>query len=287
MSWFAATWLAWLTVAHAADFTEVQAGVQYDPGTRVGMTALGLSFELPDGWIGGLPPGGEAFVLGSNTQPGMVLITGDTGMTVDTARQFFSQPLPLDATTVAQPSGTPAVSGTTVTQHYTVAAPQGTLSGFGAGTVSERGSGLAIIAFGPDADAAEALSRRILGTVKAHAPPKAGDAPTGALADALKGQQLLYMKTENGFSDEEHVYLCSNGQAAIRSESSGMSVGGAGTATYAGQGGSDGTWTLNGNQVVVVLGDGSSRTWPVTLRGDGGVDIGRDNWWVQPQDACR
>ncbi len=109
----------------------------------------------------------------------------------------------------------------------------------------------------------ESLARGIAASVEEHAPPKAGEAPSGSLADALKGRQLLYMKTANGFSDEEHVYLCSNGQAAIRSESSAVSFGGAGTATYAGTGGDDGTWTLQGNQVVM------------------------DNWWVQPQDQCR
>lgn len=280
-------WLLGLTLllGHAADFTEVQTGVQYDAGTRVGMAALGMSFEIPSGWLGGMPPGAEAFVLGSNTKPGMVLVTGDTGMSVDAASQFFAQPLPLDALTVAQPEGTPSVSGSTITQSYTVSTGQGTMHGYGVGKVSKQGSGLAVVAFGPDAAAAKTLATAIAGTIQEHAPPKAGEAPTGRLADALKGEQLLYMKTANGFSDEEHVYLCSNGQAAIRSESSAVSFGGAGTGTYAGTSGNDGTWTLQGNEVVVVTPSGTRR-WPVRLRDDGSVGIDLDNWWVQPQDAC-
>ena len=61
-----------------------------------------------------------------------------------------------------------------------------------------------------------ALASTIAGTVKEHQIK----GPTGALASRLAGQQLLYMKTANGFSDEEHVYLCSDGSAAISSTNS-------------------------------------------------------------------
>ena len=60
-----------------AQFTEIEPGVQYAAGTRVGAVELGISLVIPAEWVGVNLPGTELFVLGSNTRPGMVVAMGD------------------------------------------------------------------------------------------------------------------------------------------------------------------------------------------------------------------
>jgi hypothetical protein len=161
------------------------------------------------------------------------------------------------------------------------------MAGFAAGYVSKRGGGISFIGFGPKATSTTALVQQLLSSVNEHEPPKPGPAPSGQLADALKGMKLLYMKTENGFSDKEDIYLCSNGSAILSTENNAISYGGAmDVTTYAGVNSGQGSWKVNGNTVVVVLGDGNTRTWPAALREDGSVDIQTSNWWVQAQSQC-
>src|SRR5690606_3804958 len=84
------------------DYVEVAPDTPYPPGTRVGLTALGLSFEIPPDWIGRMPAGSEFLFLASHTEPGLVLVTARKA-TLDEARAFFAQPLPPHAATVAHP----------------------------------------------------------------------------------------------------------------------------------------------------------------------------------------
>ena len=54
---------------------EVQIGQQYPGGTRVNFPSLGVSFVVPDEWTGQVPPGAEAFVMGSQTRQGLLIAT--------------------------------------------------------------------------------------------------------------------------------------------------------------------------------------------------------------------
>src|SRR5690606_24757137 len=56
-----------------AGAVELQAGEQYASGTRVRSSADGLSFVIPEEWLGGLPPASAAVVLGPNPRPGLGL----------------------------------------------------------------------------------------------------------------------------------------------------------------------------------------------------------------------
>lgn len=270
--------------AASPDFVEVAPETPYSPGTRVGVTALGLSFEIPANWIGRLPQGSEFLFLASHTEPGLVLVTAQK-VTLDEARAFFTRPLPLDATTVAQPTGAPSVEGRILRQTYAVTTPQGAMTGQAVAKLGEAG-GIAFLAFGPDEAAARALAARMLESVAEHPLPKPGEAPTGALASMLRGKELLYMRTSGGFSDEEHIYLCSDGTAQTRATTTGTSATGTDFGSYVGSDRGRATWTVRGDQLLVIAPDGSTRRWPVAVRGDGSVGVGQPNWWIRPQQVC-
>lgn len=284
-TWFAAALAAWAPPAAASnDFVEVAPDTPYSPGTRVGITALGLSFEIPPNWIGRLPTGSEFLFLASHTEPGLVLVTART-VTLDEARAFFSRPLPLDAFTVARPTGAPTVEGRIVRQSYAVATHGGAMTGQAVAKLGEAG-GIAFLAFGPDAAAARALAERMLGSVVEHPLPRPGEAPTSALAAALSGKELVYLRTSDGFSDEEHVFLCSDGTARTSATTVGVSATGTDFGSYVGTDRGRATWTVRGDQLVVIAPDGSTRRWSVSLRDDGSVGVAQPHWWVRPQQVC-
>ena len=52
------------------DMVDVQIGQQYSPGTRVNFPNIGVSFVVPEEWIGQVPQGAEAFVMASTTKQG-------------------------------------------------------------------------------------------------------------------------------------------------------------------------------------------------------------------------
>lgn len=266
------------------DYVEVAPDTPYPPGTRVGLTALGLSFEIPPDWIGRMPAGSEFLFLASHTEPGLVLVTARKA-TLDEARAFFAQPLPLDAMTVAQPAGAPTVEGSLVRQRYAISTSAGTMTGQAVAKLGQRG-GVAFLAFGPDEAAARALADRMLKSVVEHAAPKPGEAPAGPLASALRGRELVYLRNADGFSDEEHVYLCSNGAALLKTNTTSFTNGSVSNTSGVMQGEAQATWTVRGDQVLVMWPDGTTRRWPVSLRGDGSVGVGMDNWWVRPQTVC-
>lgn len=271
-------------LASGPDFVEVAPETPYASGTRVGVTALGLSFEVPPNWIGRLPQGSEFLFLASHTEPGLVLVTARQ-VTLEEARAFFSQPLPLDASTIAQPAGAPTVEGQIIRQQYTVATPQGSMTGQAVAKLGTAG-GVAFLAFGPDASAARTLADRLLGSVVEHPLPKPGEAPTGAIASALRGKKLLYMRTVGGFSDEEHIHLCSDGTARTSASTTGVSPTGTDFGSYNDRSRSQATWTVRGDQLLVISPNGSTRRWQVTLSGDGSARIEQSNWWIRPQNVC-
>ena len=69
--------------APSSKVTDVAPGEQYGEGVRLRLAAHGVSWELPAGWIGGIPQGGAAFLMGSSSKPGIGLLipvaTSDTG----------------------------------------------------------------------------------------------------------------------------------------------------------------------------------------------------------------
>ena len=110
--------------------------------------------------------------------------------------------------------------------------------------------------------------------------------PTGALADALKGKRLYHLNTSNGFSDEESIYLCSDGSAMSSKQSSAMSTGGGSTLSQASQGRSTGAWTVTGDVVQVSLQGRGTREFSASFRSNGSVGIQQNKWWVQSQSRC-
>lgn len=277
--------MVWIAAALAGEPVELRPGVEYAAGTRVQSTELGLSFEVPAGWKGGVPPGADAMLLASDVHPGLVVVLAQAGARPDEVASALSQPLPIDAGLILQPTGASTRQESRLTQRYEAEQPGvGPVVGVAEARITDGGGAIAFVAVGPVAEAARygALVQALSGSVREVKRPSLANptVPTGPLAERLSGRQLYYLKVQDGFSDTARIDLCRDGTVVRRSNSSGMSTGGVGTLTYAGQGGGRGAWTVTGDTVVVTWEDGSTGSWPIKASGSG-LTVDLANWWVQ------
>ena len=82
--------LALLCSAAAAGAVELEIGKTYEGGERVEAKTYGLSFTVPEGWSGLLPPGGTFFAMTPDNRT-FVFATAEPGSAED-AQGSLSQP---------------------------------------------------------------------------------------------------------------------------------------------------------------------------------------------------
>jgi hypothetical protein len=109
--------LVLLSPAGAAG-TELEIGKTYKGGERVEAKAYGLSFTVPQGWSGLLPPGGTFFAMTPDNRT-FVFATAEPGSARD-AQGSLTQPLPLGNGINLQPIGVPRVEGDALAIDYSV-----------------------------------------------------------------------------------------------------------------------------------------------------------------------
>lgn len=134
------------------------------------------------------------------------------------------------------------------------------------------------------------LARSVASSVKFTKPQKSSAAEHWNTL--IKGRQLLYMKTEGGFSDKWNYDLCSDGTFYYNSNSSGMS-GGASVLSYASQDRNAGTWRVSsmGNKVYLSLykSDGSVSQMEITASGQskGQLLLNGKRHFITDNESCR
>ncbi|MGI9504628.1 MAG: hypothetical protein ACR2RE_16415 [Geminicoccaceae bacterium] len=110
--------LALLCSAAAAGAVELEIGKTYEGGERVEAKTYGLSFTVPEGWSGLLPPGGTFFAMTPDNRT-FVFATAEPGSAED-AQGSLSQPLPLGNGIKLQPIGGPRLEGEGFAIDYSV-----------------------------------------------------------------------------------------------------------------------------------------------------------------------
>lgn len=99
--------LVLLNSASAAGTVELEIGKTYEGGERIEAKAYGLSFTVPEGWSGLLPPGGTFFAMTPDNRT-FVFATAEPG-SVKEAQGSLIQPLPLGNGIKLEPIGSPRV----------------------------------------------------------------------------------------------------------------------------------------------------------------------------------
>lgn len=267
--------IAAISEEEKSQMTDIQTGQQYNGGTRVNSPDLGLSFVVPDEWLGGLPQGAEAFVMGSNTRAGIIVVLSQRSSSIDEVVDALSQPLPLDQGVILQPVGQPEVDGPWVRTRVTTSDGSNNFEGYAIALVREKGLGIFIVGVGPEgADyyqqvaASLASSTRVttVSVASNQAAPSSG--PGGQDSSQLaqewqqffNGMRATYLSSfssglSGGSSEKVEYDLCSDGQFAYSSSSSlSIDTGGA-SAFSGGSSANSGTWRIvtQGNQAFMEL----------------------------------
>lgn len=266
---------------------EVQPGQQYPAGTRVQFSVAKASFVIPNDWLGGLAPDGNAFMMGSNTKPGLLLATADLATSVEKLKKELSGPVPLDVQTVLTPKGPATVEGKTIRQTFTSQYGEQVFAGFAEAKVFPSGIGVGFFAVGPKAQAAyyKKLVGQLSGSLREMKESEVAKASSGWVAK-LKGRALTYYKTSGTYTTKRHMSLCADGTFLYKDdESYGSSMGGS-NFSYVGAQGDSGRWKIAGSALQLVFDNGERSSYQLSNR-NGSTFVDGEKWFVTNDPRCR
>lgn len=245
-----------------ASGNRIAVGQQYQAGARVLSASDGVSFVIPGEWLGALPANSPAFILGSNTKPGVGMVIMKAKATLNDAIALLNTPQDLGEGVVLYPEGMPEQTGNRVRIRYNA----GQYIGRATAVVGKKGNG-AIFFFGGPANQAgyyEKMIRDLVASCQFSSPEASGEAQRWR--QLLSGMMLKRMSSYYssgldgayvGGSSSQTLHLCSDGSYAYSSNSSlGVDAGGGGSSGYSGGNNAEyGRWELEttGASVSLVL----------------------------------
>lgn len=279
-----------------AGAAELAVGQQYSAGTRVVSAADGVSFVIPEEWLGGLPPDAAAFMLGSHTRPGLGMVLMRATATWEEIEQFLAQPQDFGEGVVLSP----ATPGTRTERGYEIALANPVYAGHAVGRIGPDNNGV-IVFFGGPAEQREdfrQLAARTAESVEFAEPRES--AAVGQWRAHLAGMMLKRMSSYYsggqggayvGGSSSRTLHLCSDGSYAYFSSSSVAADGGGGASGYSGsQGGEFGRWDVEtiGARVLLSLRSNEGEFSQHTLRVQGELTyLDGDRAYRVRSDRCQ
>lgn len=288
---------------------EIRPGIPYQAGVRVLDRAAGVSFQLPDEWLGQRPAGTEEFLIGSNSRAGIGVVVTPAAVTLEQARAFFAEAKDLGDGVVLQADGSVQVTDNRLSVRYSH--PQ--FIGVAGGLVAPSGNGIGVLLAGPRENAGyyQTVVDALLDTAQFAVPTVATGqaagtpvAPVGSFErewiDFLAGMMLKRLESysstggsvSGGYSIERTIHLCRNGSFQS-SDSSMVSAGNAGISGYdSSRGSASGSWSIQAsesNSATLLLHVGGGQvvqhalTWdPETKR----TYLNGERVFRVPSDAC-
>lgn len=227
---------------------------------KISYPALGIEFEVPDGWIG--QESADGFLIGSNTEPGMIVLSTHEHKDLAALKQEAEQGIAEEGGNVLRKSTDFVAIG----DNATAAEFSGTVEGqdakaYIAGVINPHGAGVTVMALTTTDAYGPRYSQLVTEIVESlrFAKPVESSAVT-EWRQALAGAKLTYLEsyrssgpsvdgfaTGGGYSTQIVIRLCGDGTFTDSSNSS-MSIdtGGAfGSSSGRDQGA--GQWSVIGN----------------------------------------
>ncbi|MGK7394417.1 MAG: hypothetical protein ACNS62_07580 [Candidatus Cyclobacteriaceae bacterium M3_2C_046] len=227
---------------------------------KVDYKYLGISFQIPDGWIG--QEAGEGYLVGSNTVSGFAYIIPHQEKSLEALKQQAQQGIQDNNGTALRLAGELKTSGSNaIAAEFSGTLEWQPVKAYLIGMVNPHGQGITIMAAASPADYNQAhqdLAQQLAGSMSFYQPEQ-----SQAVAEwrqTLNNAKLTYMdsyyssgssyggySTGGGYSDKVEIHLCSQGFFKyVSSSSMSIDTGGAfGNSSGSNQG--DGTWEVAGN----------------------------------------
>ncbi len=270
-----------LLCAGSAIAEEIQAGAEYIGPKHLSIEKIGVSFDLPAGWKGGLPQGEDTFLIARDGIEGYIFITAEQ-TTVAQAQAALSQPLPV-APLVMTPKGAPTVSGSHITNDYTVTGGVTPLEGRATAKIGSTGWGVMVLAVSTSTDLPvfTKAAAEIVRSVKIVKPkvPKVVPGTTGGHWGAmLAGKRVVRFFHGSGYSEQQQFLMCPDGRFAYSLEGGGFNLDGASGAFQSKQGGKwSATGTPAGGTLTLNYNDGRSAVYQLSEQ-DGKLMLDGQRW---------
>jgi hypothetical protein len=102
----------------AENVIDIKAGQKYEGGTRVRVPLHGMSFVIPQEWIGSLAQSSQFFLLESNSKPGLGIVVLQPNVTPEELIRHMNEQQVLDENLVLQPVGRAQRSGDRIAAAY-------------------------------------------------------------------------------------------------------------------------------------------------------------------------
>ena len=273
-------------------------GQQYNAGTRVQSPGDGVSFVIPQDWLGGLRPNQAAFMLGSNTKPGIGLVIMRASASMADMDGLLNTAQNLGDGVVLYPAGAPQKTAT----DYRLNFSGGQYVGMAVGKLGPGGNGVIFFFGGPAEQQSyyNRLMQQMVSSLKFVQPQVSGEVQRWQ--QLLSGMMLKQMSSyySGGSADGSYVggsssktlHLCSDGSYAYAGSSSLGVDGGGGSSGYSGGSGEDyGRWRVEviGARVTLVLQsqDGSSAMYGITMNEKGETYLDGERTYRVQSDRCR
>ena len=281
-------------VAHSV---EPDPGQIYSGGSLIDSHELGVQFSIPNNWKGGLHPSGEIFLMEPQGGGAIMFAIADI-MSPDQAYQLLQGPVEVPDVGQLNPRGSISRSGNIFSAIYEVAFNPALAAEVRAKS-ADNGTSIAFFLVSEKAQMQRMRQQLdgVFGSLKTHevqsiAETSEPENNTAAGTDNkwltyLKGKHIVRFFTTSGYTEEQHIWLCSNGNYIRRFDSGGFGGGASGAV----QANYDGTWTATGEgergRLILNSADGQVS---FNLRWD--YDTSRlyvdgKRWLHDKNDACR
>lgn len=257
-----------LGTIHTGLAVEIEPARIYPGGTRLEVAAYGVAFTVPAHWKGTLPAGSEVFVMQPDADPEVYIMASGEAATKAEVAEVMASPIDLGDGLTLHPIAEVVERGEALAGRYEVRGAPQRLSAYSEVVSGVRGVTVAftlIAAPGSLAQHEAIVQTLVAGTDLGAGGKTVTDSESTDTDDAhdrwdvyLKGKHILRYYTATGYTEEQYLWLCSDGTFRKRRQSGGF--GGGASGAY--QGKVSGRWTATGSGEYGLLtlhyGDGTT-----------------------------
>ena len=243
-----------IAISAVASAAEIQQGQQYAGGALLESSEAGIALRVPEGWQGAWPAGSEMLILAIPDGTGYIFVHV-AEMNEGGAAELMSQPVPLGDGIVLHPESSAAkdADGLIAAPYSVTGTPQPWTAQINT-RIGPHGVGAAFITLGKPAtfESIAATARSLALATQFNKPvtqPVTTTQPGGAASwqDYMRGRYVVRYYTGSGYTEEDHIWLCSDG--SFFRKSAGGGFGGGASGAYGGS--ASGRWQANGGTGAV------------------------------------
>lgn len=260
----------------AQNFEEISHNKIYQSNDKVKSSQLGFYFKIPNGWRGGLMDGSSVFVMDRLDELASAYLIVDFA-SKDELQSVLSNYIPMDDYSGLTPNGKlKAEADGSYSNQFTYESYQGTYSARAIGRVGEFGvSSIAIIIFDQsNYESAELDLDMICREMTFKEPSQKVNSNSNSIrnnndwGNYMRGRHIKYMKTDNGLSEKDAIWLCSDGSYARYNTTNYISSGAAMNFDAHQSGEEFGNWEVNGSRLILKSKNGGQQSFTLELMDD-------------------